>query len=65
MEPSIFDLMQRVRSHPDFIGGAIFVTHDVPEGKRLPADWNQKWLTDRLCEHGNEILIDLCTETSK
>ncbi len=65
MKPSIYDLMQQVRNHPDFVGGTIFTTDDVPEGKRLPPDWREKWLTDRLAERGNEILDDLCVETDQ
>jgi len=62
MPEDIFKLFERVRKHPDFIGGTIFVKEDIPEGKRLPDDYRKKWLTDPLAERGNLILEDICVE---
>lgn len=58
----IHELFRKVREHPDFIGGTIFTTGDIPEDHRLPDDWNQWRLTDRLVERGNEVLVQLCVE---
>lgn len=59
----IHDLFSKVREHPDFIGGTIFVRADIPEGRQLPSGWREKWLTDRLAERGNQLLEQL-TEQS-
>ena len=61
---SIYSLMQQVRNHPDFVGGTIFTIHDIPEGKRLPPNWREKWLTDSLTEHGNAVLDDLLASST-
>ena len=59
---SIFGLIQQVRNHPEFIGGVIFTTEDIPEGKQLPSNWREKWLTDKLAFAGSEFLAHICGE---
>ena len=60
---SIYALFAKVRSHPDFVGGTIFTVDDLPEGTKLPDDWREKWLSDRLAEQGNDLLDLFCTDT--
>lgn len=62
MADTIYDLFGRVTAHPDFIGGTIFTREDVPEGRALPSDWRNKWLSDPLAEKGSQILEDIAED---
>jgi len=53
----IFDLFERVRAHPDFVFGTIFV-HDDFAGDDVPDDFSAKWATGTLAERGNQLIAD-------
>jgi hypothetical protein len=45
-------LFRRVREHPDFVFGTIFVRDDFPRGE-VPEEPSSKWANDTLAERGN------------
>ena len=53
----IFDLFERVRAHPDFVFGTIFVLEDFARGA-VPAGFSPRWATDALAERGNQMIGD-------
>jgi hypothetical protein len=56
----IYSLFNEVKNHPDFVGGTIFTTDDIPEGIKLPDDFREKDLSNYLAQVGNQMLDDLC-----
>jgi hypothetical protein len=61
-DETIFDLMAKVREHPDYVFGTIFVRGDFP-GEVVPDDFPVRQVEDRLAEHGNEMIDDLVANT--
>lgn len=57
LEESIHDLFQRVREHPDFVFGTIFVLDDFPH-REVPDDFSPKHTTDRMIERANEEIAE-------
>jgi hypothetical protein len=60
-DPTIHELMQRVREHPDFVFGTYFCTGDFP-GEQVPEDFPVNRATDALAETGNLLIADICGE---
>lgn len=57
--PDIHELFRKVREHPEFIFGTIFVPGDFPN-EDVPEDFPRSQATDRLAETGNLLIGDLC-----
>lgn len=55
---SIHELFQRVREHPDFRFGVIFVEEDVEEYP-APPDGRWKWAEEHMTAAGFEYLENL------
>jgi len=53
----IHEMFRRVREHPEFVFGTIFVRGDFPRGE-VPDDFPSKWATDILAERGNPYIAD-------
>ena len=59
-DQSIHDLFQKVREHPDFVFGVIFVPDDVPPEKLAEArDRGGKWGEEALCRAGFEYVENI------
>lgn len=58
MADDIFELFRRVREHPDFVFGAIFVAGDFPNDA-VPEDFPSNRADDALAERGNEFIFDI------
>jgi len=50
----IYELMQEVRNHPDFVFGTIFTVEDFPDG--VPEKFSARHAEDALAERGNEVI---------
>lgn len=61
MPESIFDLLKRVRQHPDYVFGTIFVPNDFPDG-RVPEDFPTEHANDALAEAGNLFIEQVVGE---
>jgi hypothetical protein len=56
---SIHDLFQRVREHPDFVFGTIFVKDDFPNEEVRWAKWFSAQAADKdLNERGQEYILE-------
>jgi len=51
----VLELLDRVREHPDWVFGTIFVIADFPGGK-VPEDFSARHAIDCLAEAGNEYI---------
>lgn len=51
---TIYDLMQHVRAHPDFVFGTVFTKDDFPDG--VPDDFPAKQGDELLAETGNLLI---------
>jgi hypothetical protein len=54
----IHELFRRVREHPDYVFGVIFVLDDFPH-REVPDDFSPKHASDMLAERGNEAIADV------
>jgi hypothetical protein len=54
-KPTIFDLMQAVRRHPDYVFGTAFVVGDFPD-EIVPEDFDSGQAEDWLVQAGNEFI---------
>lgn len=54
---SIHDLFSKVRQHPDYVFGTIFVAADFP-GETVPDDFNENRAEDCIVEAGNHFIDD-------
>ena len=57
-ETDIFELLNKVREHPDYVFGTIFVPGDFP-GNIVPEDFSGRWGEDTLAQAGNEYIYDI------
>jgi hypothetical protein len=62
--PSIHDLFEQVRQHPDFVFGTIFVREDFP-GSDVPEDFPRRFAADLLAERGNLFIDDHLPEEAE
>lgn len=61
---SIHDLFQKVREHPDFRFGTVFVAADIEDGDY---DWNEhdpKWAEQHITRAGFEYLEEVAGSLS-
>jgi hypothetical protein len=57
-QDSIFDLFNKVRDHPDFVFGAVFTKHDLPDSVR-PSDDVKKRAEEAMVRVGFEVLDEI------
>jgi hypothetical protein len=56
-EETIHDLFTRVRQHPDFVFGTVFVLADFSDLK-VPDDFSPKHAEEAIVERGNRLIAD-------
>lgn len=61
---SIYDLMDQVRQHPDFVSGVIFTTHDFHDQEAMTYD-NTSLIEDAMTRAGFETAEELGFEQNQ
>ena len=56
-QTTIHDLFERVREHPDFVFGTVFVLGDFAE-ETVPSEFSVKQAEEALAQTGNRLIAD-------